>query len=605
MISIFDKNCRSTNVSRRRFLQYDIWGIFVILQPKSIRMKLFLTCVLFVAMLSFQAIAQEPDTLGCKTMKIETEQLPDLNIPRYGHCVFFAGGELTVIGGHTTGFVPTATAEYFSDGAWHTVPTVYTHDHGMAVPMKSGKVLVCGGANEPLGIGQTYTAEWYDPATHTCEGFGCMDMKRSNFSATEIDSGRVVISGNWYSKDGIELFDGHPTFSNLKEVAAQRSCPYILRTATDNVMIFGSKDTKYTSVIRPDSIMVDQLRGEPFHASLLDEWHPLAYDIPFMSERCFIGDEAAGDYAYLLPVENAEGQIGFVKTCGTDFSLLPMADVAPNWLFGDSIWYHFPVVDRQRGLGYLVGFSATSKRVYVLCVDYTKNPAPLTLYYTDSLLATGLTWPVVNADGNLILVGGLGDYYSNYTPLKSVTVLRVHPDAPLLAARASFPWLWVGIALALVAALLAYLNIYRARKAIPREEERIDDSDEANEIHETTEPEASATIVADEALLQRVCQLMEEQCLYLNSGLKLSDVAMAVGSNRNVLSACINDLRQCSFSQFVNTYRVEHAKQLLSHPDTRASEVWMESGFGNETTFFRAFKAIVGMTPSEWKSCNQ
>ena len=573
--------------------------------PKSIRMRLFATCVLFVAMLSFQAIAQQPDTLGCKTMKIETEQLPDLNIPRYGHCVFFAGGELTVIGGHTTGFVPTATAEYFSDGAWHTVPTVYTHDHGMAVPMKSGKVLVCGGANEPLGIGQTYTAEWYDPATHTCEGFGCMDMKRSNFSATEIDSGRVVISGNWYSKDGIELFDGHPTFSNLKEVAAQRSCPYILRTATDNVMIFGSKDTKYTSVIRPDSIMVDQLRGEPFHASLLDEWHPLAYDIPFMSERCFIGDEAAGDYAYLLPVENAEGQIGFVKTCGTDFSLLPMADVAPNWLFGDSIWYHFPVVDRQRGLGYLVGFSVTSKRVYVLCVDYTKNPAPLTLYYTDPMPTTGFTWPVVNADGNLILVGGLGDI-SNFTPLKSMVVLRIHPDAPLLAARATFPWLWVGIALAFVAALFAYLNIYRARKTTPREEKRIDEPDEANEIHETTELEALTTGVADEALLQRVCQLMEEQHLYLNSGLKLSDVATAVGCNRNVLSACINDLRHCSFSQFVNTYRVEHAKQLLlSHPDTRASEVWMESGFANETTFFRTFKAIVGMTPSEWKSRNQ
>ena len=562
-------------------------------------MRLFLTCVLFVAMLSFQAIAQQPDTLGCKTMRIETEQLPDLNIPRYGHCIFFAGDELTVIGGHTTGFVPTATAEYFSDGAWHTVPTVYTHDHGMAVPMKSGKVLVCGGANEPLGIGQTYTAEWYDPATHTCEGFSCMDMKRSNFSATEIDSGRVVIAGNWYSKDYIELFDGHKTFSRVKEVAAQRSCPYILRTATDNVMIFSSLDTEHDSGIRPDSIMVDQLRGEPFHASLLDEWRPLAYDIPRMSEFCFIGDEAASDYAYLLPVKNAEGQIGFVKTRGTDFSLLSMADAVPMVFNDDSIRYHFPVVDRQRGRGYLVGFSQTCKLVYVLCVDYTEHPAPLTLYYTDPLFATGLTWPILNADGNLVLAGGLAE--SNYNPLSSVVVLRVHPDAPLLAARASFPWLWVGIALALVA---AYLIIYRARKTTPREENN--EPDEAYETLQTTEPEAPETGVADEALLQRVCQLMEEQQLYLNSGLKLSDVAMAVGCNRNVLSACINDLRHCSFSQFVNTYRVEHAKQMLiSNPDTRASEVWMESGFGNETTFFRTFKAIVGMTPSEWKSCNQ
>lgn len=573
-------------------------------------MRLFLTCVLFVTMLSFRAIAQQPDTLGCKTMRIETEQLPDLNIPRYGHCIFFAGDELTVIGGHTTGFVPTATAEYFSGGSWHTVYTVYTHDHGMAVPMKSGKVLICGGANEPLGIGQTYTAEWYNPATHTFEGFGSMDMKRSNFSATEIDSGRVVISGNWYSDDCMELFDGRSTFVRVKEVAAKRSCPYMLRTAADNVMIFSSLDTKHVSGIRPDSIIVDQLRGEPFHAPLLDEWRPLAYDIPQMSELCFIGDEATGNYAYLLPVENAEGQIGFVKTQGTDFSLLSTTCAVPTMFQSDSIHYHFPVVDRKRGRGYLVGFSP-SKRVYVLCVDYTEHLAPMTLYYTDPLLAIGPTWPVLNSDGNLILTGGLGtsNYNpystSNYKPYNSVVVLRVHPDAPMLAAHASFPWLWVGIGLALVAALLAYLIKYRARKTTPCKDDRMDDPNEANETQETTELEAPATDVADEALLQRVCQLIEEQQLYLNSGLKLSDVATAAGCNRNALSACINNLRHCSFSQFINTYRVEHAKQLLcSNPDVRASEVWMESGFANETTFFRAFKAIVGMTPSEWKSQN-
>lgn len=566
-------------------------------------MRLFLTCVLFVTMLSFRAIAQQPDTLGCKTMRIETEQLPDLNIPRYGHCIFFAGDELTVIGGHTTGFVPTATAEYFSGGSWHTVYTVYTHDHGMAVPMKSGKVLICGGANEPLGIGQTYTAEWYNPATHTFEGFGSMDMKRSNFSATEIDSGRVVISGNWYSDDCMELFDGRSTFVRVKEVAAKRSCPYILRTAKDNVMIFSSLDTKHTSGIRPDSIIVDQLWGEPFHAPLLDEWRPLAYDIPRISDYCFIGDATAGDYAYLLPVKNAEGQIGFVKTQGTDFNLLSTTCAVPKVFQGDSILYHFPVVDRQRGRGYLVGFSP-SKRVYVLCVDYTEHLAPMTLYYTDPLPNMGLCWPVLNDDGNLILAGGLDN--SNYYPLKSVLVLRVNPDVPLLATRASFPWLWFGIALALVAALLAYLIIYRARKTTPCEDDRTDEPDEANETQETIELEAPVTDVTDEALLQRVCQLMEEQQLYLNSGLKLSDVAMEAGCNRNVLSACINNLRHCSFSQFINTYRVEHAKQLLcSNPDVRASEVWMESGFANETTFFRAFKAIVGMTPSEWKSRNQ
>ena len=329
---------------------------------------LIINIIILLASASLHAV-QSSESVGLTQKKLETGQLPDLNIPRYGHCIFFTNGELTVIGGHTTGFVPTATAEYFSGGTWHTVQTVYAHDFGIVVPMKSGKVLALGGANEPLGIGQTYPAEWYDPATHTFEGFGCMDMKRSNFSATEIDSGRVVISGNWYSDDCMELFDGHSTFVRIKDVAAKRSCPYILRTAKDNVMIFSSLDTKHTSGIRPDSIIIDQLWGEPFHAPLLDEWRPLAYDIPRISDFCFIGDEAAGDYAYLLPVKNAEDQIGFVKTCGTDFSLLPTTCAVPMKFQGDSIQYHFPVVDRQRGRGYLVGFNRKSKQVYVLRVS--------------------------------------------------------------------------------------------------------------------------------------------------------------------------------------------------------------------------------------------
>lgn len=565
-------------------------------------MKRHLIINIIILLTSVSLHAGQASESGVLTQKkLETEQLPDLNIPRYGHCTFIVNGELTVIGGHTTGFVPTTTAEYFSGGMWHTMHTVYAHDYGIVIPMKSGKVLACGGANEPLGIGQTYPAEWYDPTTHTFEGFGSMDMKRCNFTATEIDSGRMVISGNWFSDDCIELFDGHSTFVRVKDVAAKRSCPYILRTAKDNVMIFSSLDTKHTSGIRPDSIIVDQLWGEPFHAPLLDEWRPLAYDIPRISDLLFIGDESAGDYAYLLPVKNTENQIGFVKTCGTDFSLLSTTCAVPMMFQGDSIQYHFPVVDRQRGRGYLVGFNRQSKQVYVLRVDYTENPAPLTFYHTDPLPNIGLCWPVLNDDGNLILAGGLDN--SNYYPLKSVVLLRVNPEAQMVVAHASFSWLWIGVGLVLLAAFIVYL-IIRARRATQRKDDLEEKADEANETEEATASMTPTSSVTDDELLQRVCQLMVEERLYLNSGLKISDVAMAAGCNRNVLSACINNLRNCSFSKFVNTYRVEHAKQLLSQPDTRASEVWMETGFANETTFFRTFKAIVGMTPSEWKSSN-
>jgi YesN/AraC family two-component response regulator len=105
--------------------------------------------------------------------------------------------------------------------------------------------------------------------------------------------------------------------------------------------------------------------------------------------------------------------------------------------------------------------------------------------------------------------------------------------------------------------------------------------------------------------MRSICQLMEHDQLYLDSDLKLTDLATRLNTNRNAVSACINTQCGCSFSQFVSNYRVEHAKALLrQHPDMKMAEVWMQSGFNNESSFFRAFKAITGRTPSEWKAEN-
>ena len=66
------------------------------------------------------------------------ERLPDLNVPRSGHALVYINGELTAFGGHTTGFIPTATIEYYRDGRWERVPTLYTHDFGFALRLRSG-----------------------------------------------------------------------------------------------------------------------------------------------------------------------------------------------------------------------------------------------------------------------------------------------------------------------------------------------------------------------------------------------------------------------------------------------------------------------------------
>jgi len=105
--------------------------------------------------------------------------------------------------------------------------------------------------------------------------------------------------------------------------------------------------------------------------------------------------------------------------------------------------------------------------------------------------------------------------------------------------------------------------------------------------------------------MARIGQLMDEQQPYLNPDLKIADVAKALGTNATYVSRCINAERGATFSQFVNAYRISHAQQLLrQQPDMKIAALSTASGFANETTFFRAFKALTGMTPKEWMAQN-
>jgi YesN/AraC family two-component response regulator len=102
-------------------------------------------------------------------------------------------------------------------------------------------------------------------------------------------------------------------------------------------------------------------------------------------------------------------------------------------------------------------------------------------------------------------------------------------------------------------------------------------------------------------LMQRITELIERQQLYLNSELKLKDVADALEVSTVKVSRCINKECKVSFIQLVNRYRVKHAQQMmLSQPDEKLTTVAMESGFANETSFYRTFKATTDLSPKEW-----
>ena len=544
--------------------------------------------LLFIALLmASKAMADGDGKANCPVVKIEAERLPDMNVPRSGHSAILVNGEVTVVGGHTSGFVLTPTAEYLKDGEWHQLQTVYNHDGGISIVMKSGKVLLAGGFKDNLGIGQSYEVELYDPVTHQFNGFNCLDKKRVSGAAVELDSGRVMIAGNWYADDAIEIFDGKATFSHVKPVAQTRSLPHVFRTSNGNALIMAGYDFHGNPI---DTIIVDRLYGNPFRNELFDNWKPLQYDLVQHSDDSFIGDEAKGVFRYLMPVENKDGQLAIIDVRDTVFTPLPTSTPVPMKSQWGSIRYITPVyADRQHQRGYVVGYDETS-RLYALCIDYSKTPAPLTLYHTDPLPEAGMrTIPVLTAEGNLMLTGGVGvEPNRNFSPMASVWLLRFNDDGSEASAGIN-GWLWVLLAMVMLVAVVAVVVLKRRKPQSQFEPEE--------------QPEAATK--GNEQLMQRICDLMDGQQLYLQQGLKVSDIASALDTNIRYISDCIRAERGCSLMQFVNEYRVEHAKRLLlDHQEMKISSVAIESGFTNDKAMTRYFKEQTGMTPTEWKERN-
>lgn len=98
-------------------------------------------------------------------------------------------------------------------------------------------------------------------------------------------------------------------------------------------------------------------------------------------------------------------------------------------------------------------------------------------------------------------------------------------------------------------------------------------------------------------------KLMMEQQPYLDSELTLMKLADIAKLSTHQLSYIINSGFNDNFFGYINTYRIEKAKELLMQSDNKYSilGIAFESGFNSKTTFNNTFKKITGVTPSEFK----
>lgn len=106
-----------------------------------------------------------------------------------------------------------------------------------------------------------------------------------------------------------------------------------------------------------------------------------------------------------------------------------------------------------------------------------------------------------------------------------------------------------------------------------------------------------------ERYLHQLRQHMEQQRSYLTYNLTIEQLSAETGISMRQLSQVINQLGNQNFYDFVNQYRLEHAKALLldEQKALRVNEVMYDSGFSSKSTFNEVFKKNTGLSPSAFR----
>ena len=105
-----------------------------------------------------------------------------------------------------------------------------------------------------------------------------------------------------------------------------------------------------------------------------------------------------------------------------------------------------------------------------------------------------------------------------------------------------------------------------------------------------------------EKIYTQIEEYFDQQQPYLDANFSMSKIAHDLNINQVYLSKAISYKKNMNFNNFVNTYRIAKAKELIqNNPHQYTLQyIFQTSGFKSQPTFNRAFKDVEGITPSEY-----
>ena len=96
---------------------------------------------------------------------------------------------------------------------------------------------------------------------------------------------------------------------------------------------------------------------------------------------------------------------------------------------------------------------------------------------------------------------------------------------------------------------------------------------------------------------------LESDKIYLDDSLSLKKFSESVSLPPTYVSKLINQKFGCSFKKLVNQYRLNEAKSIIKNSNEKKLkliDIAYQAGFSNKVSFYRAFKELENISPSEY-----
>ena len=107
---------------------------------------------------------------------------------------------------------------------------------------------------------------------------------------------------------------------------------------------------------------------------------------------------------------------------------------------------------------------------------------------------------------------------------------------------------------------------------------------------------------SDSTVLRGIMNFCAEN--YMNNP-TLEDASAILDRSKYYISQLMNDRLNLSFTDYINTLRVNSACDMLKNTDIKITDISENVGFGTIRSFNRTFKEAIGKTPLEYRKASR